>query len=114
MRHGPSREPAYSREPRNGALEVHRREVRSRPGRAILTLLSIVISVAAVVSVLVATTTTHQATQEMYEAVAGRAALEVVAEGGGIFDDSVVPLLEAVPGVKAAVPTVQASQQAAL
>ena len=62
------------------------REVKSRPGRATLTLLSIVIGVAAVVAVTVGTATTHQAYQEMYESVAGRAALEVAAESGGFFD----------------------------
>ena len=65
------------------------REVKSRPGRATLTLLSIVIGVAAVVAVTVGTATTHQAYQEMYESVAGRAALEVVADGGGFFDEDV-------------------------
>ena len=44
------------------------REVKSRPGRATLTLLSIVIGVAAVVAVTVGTATTNQACQEMYAA----------------------------------------------
>ncbi len=83
------------------------REVKSRPGRATLTLLSIVIGVAAVVAVTVSTATTHQACQEMYERVAGRAALEVAAEGAGFFSDDVVRRIEQVPGVKAAVPSVQ-------
>jgi len=83
------------------------REIKSRPGRALLTLLSIMIGVAAVVAVSVSTATTHRAYQEMYESVTGRAALEVVAEGGGTFPQSVVPLLEEIPGVRAAVPLVQ-------
>jgi len=84
------------------------REVKSRPGRATLTLLSIVISVAAVVSVTVSTTTTHQAYKEMYENLTGRAALEVVAAGGGPFSaDKVVPLLRQTPGVKAVAPVLQ-------
>ena len=57
------------------------REIKSRPGRATLTLLSIVIGVAAVVAVTVGTATTNQACQEMYASVAGRAALEVVGRG---------------------------------
>ena len=65
------------------------REVKSRPGRATLTLLSIVIGVAAVVAVTVGTATTNQACQDMYASVAGRAALEVVAEGDGFFDEDV-------------------------
>ena len=83
------------------------REVKSRPGRATLTLLSIVIGVAAVVAVTVGTATTNQACQEMYVSVAGRAALEVVADGDGFFDEDVVDEIEKMPGVKAAVPSVQ-------
>jgi putative ABC transport system permease protein len=83
------------------------REVFNRPGRALLTLLSIVIGVAAVVAVTVGTATTHQAYQEMYESVAGRAALDVAAEGSGFFSQDVAAEIEKIPGVKAAVPTVQ-------
>ena len=83
------------------------REVVSRPGRATLTLLSIIIGVAAVVAVTVGTATTNQAFQEMYASVAGRAGLEVVAAGDGFFDQRVLGDIEKAPGVKAAVPTVQ-------
>lgn len=88
-------------------LKFITREVKSRPGRATLTLLSIVIAVAALVAVNVATDTTSYAYKEMYEKVTGRAALEVVAEGGGVYDDTVVATLEKTPGVKAAVPIFQ-------
>ncbi len=84
-----------------------RREVLSRPGRATLTLLSIIIGVAAVVAVTVGTATTNRAFQEMYASVAGRAALEVVAPGDGSFDERVLDEIEKTPGVKIAVPTVQ-------
>lgn len=84
-----------------------RREIKNRPGRATLTLLSIVIGVAAVVSVNIATNTTRAAYQEMYESLTGRAALEVVAEGGGFFDQAVLPDVEQVPGVRAAVPVME-------
>ena len=50
------------------------REIRNRPGRAILTLLSIVIGVAAVVAVTISTATTNQAYKEMFESVTGKAA----------------------------------------
>jgi putative ABC transport system permease protein len=83
------------------------RELASRPGRAILTLLSIVISVAAAVAVNLSTATTHRAYQQMYESLTGRAALEVVAEGGGVYDEEIVPELEQVPGVAAVVPLMQ-------
>ena len=83
------------------------REVRLRPGRALLTLLSIIIGVAAVVAVALATTATREAYQTMYESVAGHAALEVAAEGGGGFPDSVAASLKDIPGVKAVEPSFQ-------
>jgi putative ABC transport system permease protein len=83
------------------------REVKNRPGRATLTVLSIVIGVAAVVSVQVSTATTRQACQEMYERVAGRAALEVRQEGDGFFPGDIAQQIAQVPGVKATVPAVQ-------
>jgi putative ABC transport system permease protein len=82
------------------------REVKSRPGRATLTLLSIVIGVAAVVAVTVGTATTNQACQDMYLNVAGKAALEVVTEGDAFFGEDTVAAIERTPGVKAAVPAV--------
>jgi putative ABC transport system permease protein len=82
------------------------REVKSRPGRATLTLLSIVIGVAAVVAVTVGTATTNQACQDMYLSVAGQAALEVVAEGDGFYSEDMVAAVERIPGVKAAAPSV--------
>jgi putative ABC transport system permease protein len=83
------------------------REIKSRPGRATLTLLSIVISVAAVVAVTVSKNTTHQAYKDMYESVAGRAAFEVVADQERFFDTRIVKTLEQVAGVKAVIPLVQ-------
>jgi putative ABC transport system permease protein len=84
------------------------REVKNRPGRATLTLLSIVISVAAVVSVTVSTDTTQQAYQEMFATMTGRAALEVVGEGNSPYEaEGVLPILDKTPGVKAVVPVVQ-------
>ncbi len=85
------------------------REIKSRPGRATLTLLSIVISVAAVVAVTVSKNTTHQAYKDMYESVTGRAAFEVVADQDRFFDPRVAKILEKSPGVKAAVPLIQTS-----
>jgi putative ABC transport system permease protein len=83
------------------------REVKSRPGRAMLTLLSIVIGVAAVVAVAVGTNTTNQACQDMYASMAGRAALEVVGDGDAFFDEDVTAAIEKTPGVKIAVPSIQ-------
>jgi len=83
------------------------RELRRRPGRALLTLLSIAIGMAAVVSVSLGTATTRQASKQMFEMIAGRAALQITAEGNGAFPKTVVSTVERVPGVKAAVPSVQ-------
>jgi putative ABC transport system permease protein len=83
------------------------REIRHRPGRALLTLMSIVIGVAAVVAVSLTAATTHKATAQMYHALAGRAALEVLGDGADGLEQSWVERLAAVPGVAAAVPAVQ-------
>ena len=88
-------------------LRVSLREIRSRPGRALLTLLSIVIGVATVVSISIATTTTRLAYRDMFAALAGRAALEVTADGGGSLEEPVVRAVQQTPGVKAAVPLLQ-------
>jgi putative ABC transport system permease protein len=83
------------------------REIKNRPGRAALTLASIVIGVAAVVAVFLGIKTTRQAYKEMYESLSGRAAWEVVAEGGGFYEEAQVPSFDDIPGVKAAVPLFQ-------
>ncbi|MCE5302205.1 MAG: FtsX-like permease family protein [Planctomycetaceae bacterium] len=83
------------------------REVKHRPGRATLTLLSIVIGVAAVVAVTVGTATTDRVCQEMYASVVGRAALEIVAQDDGFFDGDLAEQVEKVPCVKAVAATVQ-------
>lgn len=83
------------------------REVHSRPGRAILTLLSVVLGVAALVATTTASRATRQAYQDMYRIMAGRAALEVVAEGGGAYEQDIAQIVEEIPGVVAAVPILQ-------
>ena len=54
-------------------------EVRRRPGRTLLTLLGIVIGVAATVAIRISIHTTRQAQRDMFAVVSGRAELEVVA-----------------------------------
>lgn len=83
------------------------REIGRRCGRAVLTLLSIAISIAAVVAVSLGTATTQKAYDQMYAKLAGHAALQVTAEGGGSFDQGVAAALERFPGVQAAVPSLQ-------
>jgi putative ABC transport system permease protein len=84
------------------------REIRSRPGRALLTLLSIVLGVASVVAVTLATGAARQAFQDLFAAVAGKADLVVTSDAPGGFDESVVADLDKVPGLASVVPSVQA------
>jgi putative ABC transport system permease protein len=79
-------------------------EVAQRPGRALLTLLSVVIGVATVLAVSISITTTRRAFQEMYQTLAGRAALQVRGDGDVSFDIGVADAVGSAPGVKAAVP----------
>ena len=83
------------------------REIGSRPGRAILTLLSVVIGVAMVVSVNIAAQTTRLANKDMYETLAGKSSLEVMTEAGVPFDQSVLDKVANVDGVVAAVPLIR-------
>lgn len=83
------------------------REMKSRPGRAFLTLFSVVLGVAAVVSVTIATSTTRAAFKQMFTAMTGSAALEIGAEVGGPFEQGVIEEVEKLPGVKAATPVLQ-------
>ena len=83
------------------------REMLNRPVRATLTLLSIIIGVGIIVSASIATQTTRVAYRDMFNAVSGRADLEVVAQGGGNFDSQVLDSVARTPGVEAAVPTIQ-------
>jgi putative ABC transport system permease protein len=85
------------------------REVQRRPGRAALTLAGIVIGVATVVAVTATTRATSRSYRAMFEAVGGRAALEVVAQGQGGFDaGDVERRLTDVRGLERAVGVIQA------
>jgi putative ABC transport system permease protein len=83
------------------------RQMRRRPGRTLLTLAGISLGVATIVAVTLTTQTTRSAYREMFGAVTGRASLEVVAEGLGGFDETVVATVAGVSGVQAALPVVQ-------
>jgi ABC-type lipoprotein release transport system permease subunit len=85
------------------------RKMVRRPGRTLLTLAGTVLGVATIVGVSLTTRATRSAYHEMFEAVTGRATLEVVAEGLGGFNEAVVPRLQEVKGVRAAVPVIQSS-----
>jgi putative ABC transport system permease protein len=80
------------------------RELRQRPSRPILTLLSVVIGVAAIVATTMATGTARRAFDEIYKTVAGKAALEIATPTGVSFDEAVLPKIREVKGVKVVTP----------
>lgn len=83
------------------------REARQRPSRAILTLLSIVIGVAAVVAVTIASGTTRQAFNQIYQTVAGKASLVISGAIGSSFDEKIAEDARNVPGVATVAPLVK-------
>ena len=83
------------------------RAIRQRPGRSILTLLSIVIGVAAVVAVTIASSTTGHAFDQIFKTVAGKADFEVVAPIGNSFDEKIISKLRELPDVQAVAPLIK-------
>ncbi|WP_254510390.1 ABC transporter permease [Anatilimnocola floriformis] len=83
------------------------RSLTSRLGRTILTILSIVIGVTAVVSVSLLSETTSKAQKMMFETVTGKATLEVTVPGNAGFEDDIVAKVQQTPGVQYAVPLLQ-------
>lgn len=82
------------------------RELWSRPMRVLLTFLSIVIGVGAVVAVFLSTATTRQAQRDMLQAVSGKADLEILADGPRGVRAEVLDKVRTIPGVKVAVPSI--------
>jgi putative ABC transport system permease protein len=80
------------------------RELGRQPGRTLLSLLSVVIAVAAIVAVTSATATTRRAYQQVFQALVGRADLEIVARGGGRFKQPVADSIRQIDGVRTVVP----------
>lgn len=80
------------------------REMMTRPGRAALTLIGIVIGVASVVAVNLSTITTRRAYDEIFRSLAGRSDFEVVAEGQSSVPETLAASIEAVEGVEAVAP----------
>ncbi len=83
------------------------REVQRRPGRTLLTVLSVAIGVAVLISVALSSSAVQGTFRELYQSLAGKAALQVVAEGGGPFDQVIAERLGRVKGVRAALPLLQ-------
>jgi putative ABC transport system permease protein len=81
--------------------------MQRRPGRTLLTLLGIVIGVAAAVAISLTLQTTRRAHHDMFENLTGRAALEVVAPGLGGFNPEKVEFIARLSEVKNAVPAIQ-------
>jgi len=80
------------------------REWRARPGRAVLTLLSVAFAVAAVLGTSLAQSMVRQSYAALSDALAGPPALDIVAAEGGRFPLADVPPLEALQGVRATMP----------
>lgn len=106
-RQGETPSSARNRKPTMLLWRIVVRELRAHPGRALLTLLSVVIGVATVVAVNLATASSRQASQSMYRTITGDTALEVTAAGGGSFEQEVLEVVRQTPGVQAAVPLIQ-------
>lgn len=88
-------------------IRIAWREFQLRPSRPLLTLLSIVIGVAAVVAVSISAGTTERAFESMYTTVAGRADLEVSAAVGTSFDEQVAAKIRSLPEVQAVAPMIE-------
>lgn len=80
------------------------RELTRQPGRSLLTLLSVVVAVAAIVAVTSATATTRLAYKQVFQALVGRADVEVVAHGGGRFKQELAEPIRELPEVRTVVP----------
>ncbi len=78
--------------------------IRLRPLRILLTILSIAGGVAAVVAVLQSTAATRGQLAALHQTLASRVAMEIVAQDASAFSLQDLPPLENVPGIQAAVP----------
>jgi putative ABC transport system permease protein len=93
----------------SGLWRATLREARNRPGRTALSLVGIVIGVAAPVGIGLTSGVTRRAYVEMFEAAAGPASLEIVSEGFSGFDPAAATAEAArVPGVRETRRAVQA------
>src|SRR4029078_7884342 len=81
--------------------------MQQRPRRTILTMLSIVIGVAAAVAVGLGTATTRNAYKAMFAMVTGRATLEIDGKGGKSFDASVLNHVQGLTGIQAVSPLIE-------
>jgi len=80
------------------------RQWRKRPGRALATVASVAVAVAAVVATWVAADASRAGYRRLAETVEGVPSIDVSARGGGRFEATRVPRLADIPGVRAVVP----------
>ncbi len=80
------------------------RETQSRPLRSLLTLLSIVIGVSAIVATSLASSSARLAQEAMIKSVTGNASLEIEAVGAALFDGKPLEFVAKIPGVEVASP----------
>lgn len=90
------------------------RAMQQRPGRSILTMLSIVIGVTAAVAVGLGTATTRNAYKQMFSMVAGKTTLEVDGKGGAAFENTILEKVERIPGVEVATPVINRPSRLAI
>src|SRR5687767_436988 len=88
-----------------------RRQMFSRPLRTLLTVVSIVLGVAAISAVEMLSVSIRGASQKMFATVAGNASLTIQAPADGTLDASLVDKVAAIEGVEAAVPMIQRNGQ---
>lgn len=91
--------------------KLSRREIQSRPLRSLLTLLSIVIGVSAIVATSLASSSARLAQIAMVSAVTGNASLEIQSVGGASFDGKPLEAVLKIPGVKVASPVMKRLSQ---
>jgi putative ABC transport system permease protein len=83
------------------------REMQRRPGRMLLTFLGIVVGLAAIVATRLTLSTVDRAYRDLFEGVAGKPALEIVAPGQSGFAADLVSGLEHIRGAQAVLPRIQ-------
>ena len=92
----------------NAALRrFSRRQIRTRPARAFLTLFSIVLGVAAISAVEMLSVSIRGASKNLFSTVTGKADLVVQAAADAPLEETLLPKIEGIEGVRAAVPAIQ-------
>ena len=83
------------------------RHMCMKPSRTLLTMLGVSFGIALYVAIVIINSSTRDSLRENIESVAGRAKLTLSAGSAG-FDEAKLELVRVVPGVKTAVPMIEA------